>query len=159
MQIDELVKWGTFSGAVVAGITGSYTLYLKFREGCQRIRVGLGPVAASISPATEMHVINYGTSKVVLRDYGFVELDGTLFSALIESALEPQAWGGKFSNKLEPFEHLCVGCEGYKKVLIGAYAISAINGEQWFNFSPDIRLWRRLWFVCRIKWKGSDAYQ
>lgn len=37
MTIDELVKWGTFGGAIVAGLTGSYTLYLKHRDENQRL--------------------------------------------------------------------------------------------------------------------------
>ncbi len=154
MQIDELVKWGTFLGAVVAGATGIYTAYLKYRDESVRVKVGMGPVHATISPYEEMHVINCGRKTAHLADYGFVESDGCLFSALIESELEPDAWGGKFLNKLEPGDHLCIGFQGYKRTIVGAYAKCASNERVWITFSPQLGLLRRIWMRVQVRRKN-----
>ena len=153
MVIDDLVKWGTFGGAIIAGLTGLYTLYLKHRDENQRLRVGLGPIHARISPATEMYAINHGMRKVELADYGFIQDRGQLFSAPIEAELEPQAWGGKPSFSLEHLEHLCVGFEGYRNVeVIGAYAMSATNRKLWITFSKEVSLWKKVWLWFYIQW-------
>ena len=155
MQIDELVKWGTFLGAVIAGATGLYTTYLKYRDDSVRVKVGLGPVHATISPYEEMHVINCGNKAAHLADYGFIENDGSLFSALIESELEPDAWGGKFLNKLEPGDHLCVGFQGYSRMVVGAYAKCASSEKLWTTFSPQLSFLRRIGMTVQIKHKNS----
>jgi hypothetical protein len=153
MTLDELVKWGTFCGAIIAGLTGLYTLYLKHRDETQRLRVGFGPFRASITPATEMYVVNCGMRKAALSDYGFIEADGQLFSAVIGADLEPHAWGGNFKFDLEHLEHLCVGFEGYRNVrAIGAYATSATNRKLWLCFSDDVPIWRKVWLSCYVKW-------
>lgn len=148
--VDELVKWGTFGGAVIAGITGAYTGYIRWREQRDWICVGLGPAKAEISPHHQMHVFNVGSRKVVLSDLGFILEDGRLFSALMESELEPMAWGGQITTELGPSEYTSPWCEGYGGLnIVGAYAMTMGNEKFHIFLSPALPLLTR--FRLRLK--------
>jgi hypothetical protein len=157
ISIDELVKWGTFAGAIVAGLTGIYTLYLKHRDESQWLRVGLGPFPPNVDPSTEMHVINCGLRKAALTDYGFIYNEAKLLSAPIEHDIDPHSWGGNYLFVLDHLQTICVGFQGGRKSkIIGAYARSATNGKWWLTFSDDLPRWKRVWYRIYIRWNKYD---
>jgi len=154
--VEWLVKWVPFWGTVVAGFAGAYYLYLRWRDERERLLVGLGPVTADINPYQQMHVINIGARKVILGDFGFVLDDGRLFSALEESQLEPQAWGGSFKTQLGQNDFCCPGCEGYRGLhIVGAYAKTATRRRTHIYLDPHQRLLTRLRLVLKLKLFGG----
>ncbi len=155
MDIKEINEWVTVVGAVIAAISGCWSLLLQLRGKRDSYTVRLGTVSPSINQETSLHVVSLSDHPILLNDWGFIEASGLFSSIPLDEDtrdLQPEDVVCHGSSRLqargETFE------AGYirSRTPIGAYAKSATHTRPRIGFFADTpyRLRLAVWFRLRI---------
>jgi len=75
--MDELQKWITLGGAVIAAVASLLNLWWTHGARVDRIKVGFGALEPPISPGDWLYVVSCSDHRVTLKDYGFIGARGT----------------------------------------------------------------------------------
>jgi len=158
MSWEELGKLVTAIGAVIAAATGAWNFWWQIRGKNDRFVVGLGSVSPSIEQETMMHVVSNSEHPIILKDWGFIESDGSFQSARI-------AWETDQLHSEETthrgYPDLAKRNDHYewgyirREPILGAFAVSVTQQRPRICFSSDAPYWRRLWVRLRLYWVGS----
>lgn len=81
MSWEEVGKQITVIGAVIAAATGIWNFWWQIRGKNDRFAVRMGGLSPSIEPETMMHVVSLSDHPIKLKDWGFIEIDGSFQSA------------------------------------------------------------------------------
>ena len=138
---------------MVAVLKDILKLLLKSRGKRDVFVVRLGRVSPTIERETMLHVINHSEHSIELRDWGFIEADGSFRSFLMEweaGWLQSEDIVSQGSRKLAArgafFE------SGYvcRNQPFGAYAISVMQNIPRLYFTSKMPHWRRIWIRLRL---------
>lgn len=155
--VDDLQKWVTIAGAVIAALVSSAYLWLKFREKTDKIKVGVDPLEPPIEPGYWLNVVSLSDHQMNLKDYGFIDETGRLFSL-------PQHWADEpinderivirgnrsFTQRGDLFE---VGNIELRNNPVGAFAITVGQSYYTLGFRYDISWCKQLWMRIKVRWK------
>ncbi|KXO83799.1 hypothetical protein AYK87_06525 [Stutzerimonas stutzeri] len=87
MDVDFWTKWATHAVAVVAAISGVWSLLIQLRGKRDSFKVGMGTISPEVLPEVVMHVVSVSEHPIKISDYGFIELNGQLTSIPMEAEL------------------------------------------------------------------------
>ncbi|WP_271007050.1 hypothetical protein [Pseudomonas aeruginosa] len=158
MDLEAWTGWVTLGGAVIAAISGVWSLVIQIRGKKDSFKVGMGTVSPEPIPETVMHVVSSSEHPIKVSDYGFIETSGKLTSILMEAELASYiAHEGLFrgSSILEKRgDSMEVGyCR--TRPVIGCYALTNLQERPKIAFSYDTPIFRRIVVRTRIWAKGS----
>ena len=155
--MDELVKWVTLIGAVVAALTVLQSFLWQFLDHRDRITVKHGSLRPPISPEQGLFVVNKSKHLVELNDYGFVLNNGEILSLpwyFENEGLQDQvevAFTG--TSELEPrtrFEVYVYGLTNIKTV--GAYALTTTTNSPSIYIDEHFNFFHTWWYQGRVWW-------
>lgn len=160
MDVDFWTKLATLAGAVIAAVSGVWSLLIQLRGKRDSFLLGMGTISPEAIRETCMHVVSISEHSIKISDYGFIELNGQLTSIPMESELTSYiAHEGLFrgSTTLEKRgDSMEVGyCRN--RPAIGCFALTNVQTRPKVAFGYDTPRWKRLYVRLKVLWKG-EAY-
>jgi hypothetical protein len=160
MDVDFWTKWTTLAVAVVAAISGVWSLLIQLRGKRDSFKVGMGTVTPEVLREAVMHVVSVSEHPIKISDFGFIEQNGQLTSIPMEAELvgyiahEALFRGSTLLEKRGDTMEV-----GYcrNKVAIGCFALTNLQSRPKLAFSYDTPTWRRIKVRLQTLWKG-EAY-
>ncbi|MEN6584664.1 MAG: hypothetical protein ABFE02_01255 [Sulfuricella sp.] len=152
--MDELVKWVTLIGAVVAALTGFQSFFWQFLDRRDRIVVKFGSFRPPITPGQGLFVVNKSKHLVELHDYGFVLSNGELFSLpwyFENDGLSDQveaAFAG--TSALEPRARFEVYVDLTNLETVGAYALTTTQSRPSVCIRDHLNFLHAWWYRLRV---------
>lgn len=154
--MDNLVKWATLVGAVIAALTGLQSFFWQFLDRRDRIMVKHDTFRPSSFPGQGLFVVNKSKHLVELHDYGFVLPNGEFFSLpwYFENEGIPDQVEATFvgTSALEPRARFEVYVDLVNLESVGAYARTTTQNRPSVNFSYHINFFLACWYRGRIWW-------
>jgi hypothetical protein len=146
-------EWVTAVSAMIAAVTGIWSVWWQTRGKHDRFSVGLGSVTPAIEQETILHVVNVSNHAISLKDWGFIEPSGQFDSlplAYEAGSLQNEEITSRGSPTL--VERNATFETGYIRTHnpIGAYAISVTQSRPRLCFYSDTPHWRRLRVRLRL---------
>lgn len=155
--IDDIQKWVTLAGAVIAAGASSWNMWTNFRENTDKIKVRFGALKPPIDPGYALYIINKSNHPIHLKDYGFIDESGKLLSLPQLFTDEPESQdhvlvrGKSFlASRGEMYE---IGPIVLRDQQSGAFAITAEQKRYTLGFRNDVSLYKRLWIMLNVWWK------
>lgn len=139
------------TAAMIAAVPGVLSIWWRYADRQDRLRVGLGRIRFDLSETTDLHAINISSHPVEIADYGFVLMDGKLMSLPIfweTDAWESEKGWSRQNRRLGPRESFEAGTE-IRGQVAGAYAITSTQRRPTVRMSPDLGLLRGRWLWLR----------
>lgn len=115
--------------------------------------VGLDAIVPMIEQETMMHVVSLCDHPIRLKDWGFIESDGTFYSLVLAGetmALRDDEVESRGTPQL--VERNATFEMGYVRPQrpLGAYAISVTQTRPRIYFNNATPYWRRIWIKLRL---------
>lgn len=155
--MDELQKWITLGGAVIAAVASLLNLWWTHSTKVDRIKVGFGPLEPPIEPGDWMYVESRSDHKITLKDYGFIGATGNLLSLPDLLVNEPghheeivSRGAASLEKRGDLFE---IGNIELRDEQIGAFAITVGQERYVLGFGGSVPWYKRNWIAIRIWWK------
>jgi hypothetical protein len=155
LHIQAAQSFATLCASVIGAFAGVISLWLKYAEKHDKVKVGYGPVSPEISPEVFLYVCNLCDHPVLITDYGFVMQTGELLSLpLLTSEGNPDEYSiiGRGDRLLKErndcFER---GIELHNRPIIGAYAILTTRRNPLLAFRDETPLRTRFWTSFKIR--------
>jgi hypothetical protein len=154
MLIDAFQKWVTLVAAVLAAVASGLSLWWKYRERSDKIKVTYGLIDPQISPGEFLHVVSLCDHPVRLADYGYVMRTGKLLSLPQLDADEPDyqpiTYGSLLlENRNASFETGTI----LRDRPVGVYARTTSQSRPTIAFRNDTAGWVRYWLSMKIRKK------
>ncbi|WP_034303663.1 hypothetical protein [Herbaspirillum sp. RV1423] len=145
----------TLTAAVLAAAGSGFNLWWKFRDKKDKIRVACDLIYPQISPGYFLHVISLCDHPMRIADFGYVMLNGSLFSIPQFEVNEPDdevrlAYG---SIDLESRNASFETGMSLRDRPAGVYARTTSQSRPCLAFRYDTPKWQRLWLRVVIRWK------
>lgn len=160
--MDDLVKWITLAGAVVAALTGLQSFFWQFLDRRDRILVKLGSFRPPTGPGEGLFVVNKSKHLVELLDYGFVLSNGELFSLpyyFENDGLFDQVHATFSGNSaLEPRERFEVYVDLTNIKVVGAYACTTTQSRPSIKIADHLNFFYAWWCRGRVYWYRLFRY-
>lgn len=161
MDVDFWTKWATLAVAVVAAISGVWSLLIQLRGKRDNFKVGMGTISPEVLPETVMHVVSISEHPIKIADYGFIELNGQLTSIPMEAELTDYiAHEGLFRGAMlleKRGDSMEVGyCR--RKAVIGCFALTNLQAHPKIAFNYDTSLWNKIKVRSQLYWKGKSYW-
>lgn len=157
MNIDDMYKWVTLGGAVIAAVASALNLWWTYRAKADKIKVSFGSMHPSIAPGYWLHVVSLSEHQMFLRDYGFITEGGTLLSLpdliahdIGEDLEVISSAKSSLDKRGEIFE---IGNIILRDNQIGAYAVTAGQEHPTLGFAYDVRWYKRALINIKIWWR------
>lgn len=154
--MDELVKWVTLLGAVVAALTGLQSIFWQVLDRRDRIVVKHDSFRPPITPGQGLFVVNEGKHLVELHDYGFILSNGELFSLpwYFENDGLPDQVEATFvgTSTLGPRERFEVYVDLTNLKTVGAYARTTTQSLPSIHISDRFNFLHACWYKVRVWW-------
>lgn len=151
MDVETWTGWATLAGAVIAAISGVWSLLIQLRGKRDGFIVRLGSSRPEMLQETMLHVVSLSDHPVQIADYGFIDANHRLssFSLELEEFCEETQVVGRGELLLEGYSSIFE--RGYlrRTPSIGAFARSATQSRPRLSFRHDVSMWKRL--VVRVK--------
>lgn len=160
MDVDFWTKWATLAVAVVAAISGVWSLLIQLRGKRDSFKVGMGTISPEVLPEVVMHVVSISEHPIKISDYGFIELNGQLTSIPMEAELTSYISHEGLFRGATLLEKRGDAMEvGYcrRRAVIGCFALTNLQSRPKLAFSYDTPIWKRIKVRLQIWWKG-EAY-
>ena len=161
LELEDFKGMATMIGAVVAGLTGLFNIYLQVRG--KRDRFSLSPYSygEADGPAEYMHVVNLSDHTIRIADWGWIDADMKLASGPSEM-LSPDFYQSQqrimgstdLENRSDIFEVRYV-----RKEPIGAFARSATQATPKLAFKYNVSKLTILRTRLRILLLGRNYYR
>lgn len=155
--MEDIVRWVTLVGALVAAFTGLQSFFWQFLDRRDRIIVRHGTYRPPCSPGQGLFVVNKSKHLVELHDYGFVLHSGELFSLPwyfendgISDHVEATFAG---TATLEPRARFEVYVDLVNLKSVGAYARTTTQKYPTVRISHHINFLLACWYRGRIWWR------
>lgn len=158
MSWEEVGKLITVIGAVIAAATGIWNFWWQIRGKNDRFAVRMGGLSPSIEQETMMHVVSLSDHPIKLKDWGFIESDGSFQSARmawetdqLHSEETTHRGSPDFAKRSDFYEwrYIC------QNPPLGAFAVSVTQQRPSICFNSNAPYWRRLWIWLQLLWIGS----
>ena len=149
---DALQKWVTLVAAVLAAVASVLSLWWKYREGSDKIKVAYGLIEPQTSPGEFLHVVSLCDHSMRVADYGYVMRTGRLLSIPRLDAEEPCydqriTYGSLLlENKNASFE---MGID-LRDRPVGVYARTTGQTRPQISFRDDTPVLMRYWLRMKI---------
>lgn len=160
MDVDFWTKLATLAGAVIAAVSGVWSLLIQLRGKRDSFKVGMDTISPEATPFTFLHVVSRSDHPIKISDYGFIEENGRLYSIPMEADLgeyiahEGAFRGSSFLEKRgDAFE---VGYDRTRPV-IGCFAMTNLESRPTLAFRRVTPLWMRVWVRVKV-WCKGDGY-
>lgn len=154
--MDEIVKWITLAGAVVAALTGLHSFFWQFLDRKDRIVVKHGLASPPSCPGQGLFVVNIGKHLVEIQDYGFILSNGKLFSLpwyfVNDGPAEEVRAEFEGTSALEPRERFQVYVDLTNLKTVGSYAQTTTQTFPSLGFVHDLNFLHTCWIRCRVWW-------
>jgi len=149
LSTDEIQKWVTLSAAVSATVASLLSLWWKFRDKSDKIKVSCGLIEPRISPGEFLHVISRCDQLIRIANFGHVMPDGRRLSIPQREDDERRlVYGSRLLDKRnDSFE---TGME-LRDRPIGVYAITTSQTHPTIAFRYDISAWQQVRVRVRVK--------
>lgn len=154
-SVDDMQKWMTLGGAVIAAVASVVNLWWTHRTNLDRLTVTFGSLSPPLAPGEALYIVSQSDHRVSLSDYGFISTSGGLLSYPLLEVAEPGdeyhcvTVRGKsaFEKRGDLFE---IGSVPLGGELIGAYAVSAGSERMTLGFRYDLPFWKRCFIRMKI---------
>jgi hypothetical protein len=152
-----LTKTIALMTAMIVVISKAWELFLRFRDGRDKIQLGFGMFTPEEHPIDALHIINKSHHRVVISDFGFIEGGGNSISVLADKGLMDYiAQNGILSGErtLENYnDRMEVGYlrSFHAPKIIGCYAKTSHLKSPVVAFGGNVGLWRCLFIRLKIK--------
>ena len=159
--MDELQKWVTLGGAVIAAGASLLNLWWTHSTKVDKIAVGFGPIRPPIEPGDWLYVVSRSDHMVTLKDYGFIDAKGNRLSVPDMLVNEPGHHEQICSEGTRCLEKrgdvFAIGNLDVPDGQIGAYALTVTRERYVLGFSGGVPWYRRGWIRIRMRW--NRGYQ
>lgn len=162
MDVDSWTKWTTLAVAVVAAVSGVWSLLIQLRGKRDSFKVGMGTISPEVIPEVVMHVVSISEHPIKVSDYGFVELTGQLTSIPMEAELASYISHEGLFRGATLLEKRGDSMEvGYcrRRAVIGCFALTNLQSRPKLAFSYDTPIWKRIKVRLQTWWKGKAYLQ
>jgi hypothetical protein len=101
--LEDILKWITLFSAFIAALASSWSLWVKYRENEDSIKVVFWPLNPSTEPGYWLHVVSCSNHLMNLKDYGFIDESGQLLSLPFLLSDEPDLTENIFARGKSSF--------------------------------------------------------
>lgn len=159
MDVDFWTKWATLGGAVIAAVSGVWSLLIQLRGKRDSFKVGMGTISPEVIEEVVMHVVSISDHPIKISDYGFIELNGQLTSIPMEAELTSYiAHEGLFRGSTTLVKRGDSMEVGYcrRRAVIGCFALTNLQSRPNIAFGYDTPTWKQLWVRLKVLLKGKS---
>lgn len=151
MDVELWTKWATLGGAVIAAVSGVWSLLIQLRGKRDSYIVCLGSSQPEIVQEKMMHVVSRSDHPIRIADYGFIDSDYRLRSIQLEleECFDDTQVIGRGESMLEGYSSVFERGYVRRHIPIGAFARSATQSRPRLSFDIDVPFWTR--FVVRVR--------
>lgn len=155
-MIDALQKWVTLVAAAIAAIASGWNLWLKYREGSDKIKVVCGLIDPQISPGECLHVVSLCDHPIRIADYGYVMRTGNLLSIPQLDADDPNdddhiTYGSPLLRTRNSYFEAGRIIRSHP---VGVYARTTSQSRPHIAFRNDAPTWMCIWLCLKIRIKA-----